>query len=64
MLSVPELAPLDNFFEKGGHSMLAVKLVKMVRDEWSGYLSVRAVFEHPTMAELASMVKFSDVTTK
>ena len=64
VLSVPELAPLDNFFEKGGHSMLAVKLVKMVRDEWSGYLSVRAVFEHPTMAELASMVKFSDVTTK
>lgn len=57
VLSVPAVAPNDNFFDKGGHSVLAVKLVKRVRDEWGRDLSVRSVFEHPTMADLSSLLE-------
>ncbi|MBD0842839.1 amino acid adenylation domain-containing protein [Streptomyces sp. TRM68416] len=53
VLEVPAIAPDDNFFDRGGHSVLAVRLAKAVRDEWGMKLPVRAVFERSTMAELA-----------
>lgn len=59
LLEVPAVQPHDNFFERGGHSVLAVKLAKCVRDDWGISLSVRAVFERPTMAELSEMLHAS-----
>ncbi|CAM5226456.1 hypothetical protein GCM10010329_46680 [Streptomyces spiroverticillatus] len=56
VLEVPEIAPDDNFFDRGGHSVLAVRLAKAVRDEWKMNLPVRAVFERPTMAELGGLI--------
>ncbi|MDH6626475.1 amino acid adenylation domain-containing protein [Streptomyces sp. LBL] len=49
--------PDDNFFRSGGNSILAIRLIAALQDEYEISLPVRVVFEHPTVAGQAKAVE-------
>ncbi len=57
LLHVPRVGIGDNFFEIGGHSLLAMQFMARVRSEFNTELSLRNVFEHPTIARLAGVLE-------
>jgi amino acid adenylation domain-containing protein len=57
VLGVAGVGAHDNFFELGGHSLLVTQVVSRARAAFNVELPLRAVFESPTVAELASRVE-------
>jgi acyl carrier protein len=56
LLDIDRVGIYDSFFELGGFSMLATRLLTRVRDAFGVQLAVRDVFESPTVDELAQLV--------
>ncbi|MCZ4516108.1 amino acid adenylation domain-containing protein, partial [Streptomyces sp. ActVer] len=52
-LNVPHIGVEDNFFERGGHSLLAVKLVSRIRSIMGVDVSLHMLMETPSVAGLA-----------
>ncbi|WP_169588536.1 non-ribosomal peptide synthase/polyketide synthase [Antrihabitans stalactiti] len=53
LLGVDRISVDDSFFELGGNSLLATRLVARVNATLGSGLGVRDIFEHPTPAKLA-----------
>jgi amino acid adenylation domain-containing protein len=56
VLSIERVGIHDNFFELGGHSLLATQVTSRIRETLLVRLSLRHVFESPTIAKLASAI--------
>ena len=54
LLGSSELGVTDNFFALGGHSLLATQIVSRVRETLQADIPVRLLFQHPTVADLAT----------
>jgi thioesterase domain-containing protein/acyl carrier protein len=60
VLEVPEVGVDANFFEIGGHSLLAVRLLVRIEAEFGRKLSLAALFQHPTIAGQARLLEQGD----
>ncbi len=56
VLKQDSISVVANFFELGGHSLLATQVISRVRQAFKVELSVRALFEAPTIEQLARLV--------
>ncbi|HEX9629345.1 MAG TPA: phosphopantetheine-binding protein, partial [Pyrinomonadaceae bacterium] len=56
VLGVEQPSIHDNFFESGGHSLMAAKLISNLRRQLHVGLNLIDVFQSPTIARLAALI--------
>jgi amino acid adenylation domain-containing protein len=56
VLGIDQVGSEDNFFNLGGHSLLGARVATQVRESFEIDLSVRALFEQPTLSEFAAHI--------
>ncbi|MEH2354899.1 amino acid adenylation domain-containing protein [Nostoc sp.] len=56
LLNTNPIGVTDNFFDLGGHSFLAIRLMAQIQDQFGHNLSLSTLFENPTIEKLAAIV--------
>ncbi|WP_028467018.1 non-ribosomal peptide synthetase, partial [Nisaea denitrificans] len=64
LLGLDEIDREANFFSIGGHSLLAVQMLARVTDAFAIELSLRELFEKPTLSGLSSLIEASRNRTR
>ncbi|MFE4698086.1 amino acid adenylation domain-containing protein [Streptomyces sp. NPDC056738] len=57
ILGISQVGIHDNFFDVGGHSLLAVRLSAAIRTEWDVDVPISDMLRQGTIAELAAIVR-------
>jgi amino acid adenylation domain-containing protein len=57
ILGLKRVGADDNFFDLGGHSLLATQVVSRVREQFHIEFPLHALFQGPTVAEMAAVVE-------
>ncbi len=63
-LGVRPIGIKENFFDLGGHSLIALQLFAQIEQIWHKRLSWGILFESPTIAELAEIIRKEIVVTE
>ncbi|UZO79163.1 amino acid adenylation domain-containing protein [Aquimarina sp. ERC-38] len=63
VLKVDGIEPQDNFFDLGGHSILATQLVNKIRNVFTVDIEIKDVFIHDTIATLANFISIESNKT-
>ncbi|MEU6432678.1 condensation domain-containing protein, partial [Microbispora sp. NPDC046973] len=56
LLGLDRVGVTDNFFDLGGHSLLATQVITRIRAALGTDTGVAAIFDHPTVGELAAVI--------
>ena len=59
---IDKLSVHDNFFEIGGHSIMAMRLITRIREYFQINMPIRLVFELPTVREMAEWITNQQAT--
>jgi amino acid adenylation domain-containing protein len=57
LLGLDAVGTRDNFFNLGGHSLMATQLIARIRDEFGVNLGLRIIFDSPTVAALSTKIE-------
>ncbi|NAO25985.1 amino acid adenylation domain-containing protein [Pseudomonas syringae pv. dysoxyli] len=57
VLKIERVGRSDNFFESGGHSLLAVQMLVRVREQLQHEVSLKDVFEQPVLADFSATLQ-------
>lgn len=57
LLGVKKIGANDNFFDLGGHSLIAVRLFRMIKAEYAVDFPISILFEAPTVAKCAALLE-------
>ena len=56
VLDLDQVGVHDNFFDLGGHSLSATRIIARVAEKFPSYLSIAALFDSPTVAKMAEAI--------
>jgi len=56
LLGLDEVGVDDNFFDLGGDSLLATRLVALIEEKYAVHPTLRSIFEAPTVAQLSHFI--------
>ncbi|PEU19241.1 MULTISPECIES: non-ribosomal peptide synthetase [unclassified Bacillus (in: firmicutes)] len=60
ILCLPKIGVKENFFEMGGHSLRATMLVSRMHKVFNVQFSLREVFQHPTIEQMAQWIESAE----
>lgn len=61
VLNMDKVSATANFFEIGGHSLKASRVMSRIHEEFSVAIGIKALFTHPTIQALSALVDDSTV---
>ncbi|MDQ0418594.1 amino acid adenylation domain-containing protein/non-ribosomal peptide synthase protein (TIGR01720 family) [Croceifilum oryzae] len=64
LLQIEDVYINDDFFSRGGHSLLVLKLVSKIRERFGTEMKVSALIENPTVEGIACLIRDNQGTTK
>lgn len=62
VLKIEKISVTDNFFDMGGHSLLAIQIIAIMKNDLNVVIPIRKFFESPTISELSVLVEKENKT--